>query len=238
MELFDNSIYLAWPVGFVDHYYWISTISLATGEVIIIKCYYRDSSSTTNNRKFKVIFITSKYIFWTETFGTPIKYNNMHIFERDSLLIKRSIVITFIHNLFGFVFDNNISNYIILTKEDYYLRRIIFDDDLNFTSDTKSFQNCINTNQTFGINIKVVNNTIIFVNSNEYFDAFNQTSMQTSIHKMTLDFESGSWESMISAVNQNYASSFGEDITSSALQSTDIVATFAYIKGKFCLSFG
>ena len=162
----------------------------------------------------------------------------MHIFERDSLLIKKSIVITFIHHLFGFVFDNNISNYVIFAKEDYYLRRIIFDDDLNFISDTKAFQNCINTNQTFGINIKVVNNTIIVVNSNEYFDAFNQTSMQTSIHKMTLDFESRSWESTISAANQDYASSFGEDITSSALQSTDKVVTFAYIKGRFCLRIG
>ena len=237
MELFDNSIYLAWSVGLADHYYWISTVSLATGEVIIIKCYFRDSSSTTNNRKFKALFITSKYIFCTETVENPTKYMNMHIFERDSLLIKKSIVITFIHYLFGFVFHNNISNYVIFAKEDYYLRRIIFDDDLNFTSDTKSFQNCINTNQTLGINIKVVNNTMIVVNTNEYFDVFNKTSMQTSIHKMTLDFESGSWESMISIINQNYASSFGEDITSSTLQSTDKVVTFAYIKGKFCLSF-
>ena len=53
MELFDNTIYLAWPIGLGDHYYWISTVYLTTGEVIIIKCYFRDSSSTTNNRKIK-----------------------------------------------------------------------------------------------------------------------------------------------------------------------------------------
>ena len=35
MELFDNTIYLAWPIGLGDHYYWISTVYLTTGEVKI-----------------------------------------------------------------------------------------------------------------------------------------------------------------------------------------------------------
>ena len=67
------------------------------------------------------------------------------------------------------------------------------------------------------------------------YDVFNQTSFQTSIHKFSFDFQSDTWEVFNPIVNQKYSSDFGQDFTLTAIQSTDLNATFAYIKSRFAI---
>ena len=118
-------------------------------------------------------------------------------------------------------------------KEDEYIRKVIFDDDLNFTTETKIFQNWQSISSKDIINLKMINNTFILSNANVYYDAFNQTSFQTSIHKFNLDFQSDTWETFNKIADKKYSLSFGEDLTTTTLISTDLNATFAYIKSRF-----
>ena len=71
MDTYINSVYLAWPSGTIDHYNWIGVVSSDKGEVLIVKWYYKDSLSTTNNRKLKISLISEKFIFVIESFGNP-----------------------------------------------------------------------------------------------------------------------------------------------------------------------
>ena len=50
----NNSVYLAWPTGIFDHYYWIGMVSSDKGLVRVVRWYYKDSLSTTNSRKLKI----------------------------------------------------------------------------------------------------------------------------------------------------------------------------------------
>ena len=67
----NNSVYLAWPSGSIDHYNWIGVVSFDKGLVRIVRWYYKDSLSTTNNRKLKFSLISEKFIFVIESFGNP-----------------------------------------------------------------------------------------------------------------------------------------------------------------------
>ena len=76
MDTDNNSVYLAWPSGTIDHYNWIGVVSFDKGEVLIVRWYYKDSLSSTNNRKLKISLISEKFIFVIESFGSPKIFKN------------------------------------------------------------------------------------------------------------------------------------------------------------------
>ena len=239
IEIWKNtisSIYLSWPVGLVDHYYWISEVFLGTGIVNTSKWYYRNSDSRINNRKFKIFFISEQHIFWEENYSIPSIYKNLIIIDRSSFVPLKVVETLYLQSYFGFLLDINSFLYVVFAKEDFYIRRIIFDEDLNFTSDTKIFKNCENVITPGRMKMFSKNDSIIFGNTNTYVDVFNTTSIQTSIHKMSFDFNSGSWESIIPAINQTYDSYFKENQNSALIQLSDKNVSYSYIKSKISLS--
>ena len=78
---YNNLIYIGWTSGIQDHYYWIVSSLVTSGELYQNKWYFKDSSSLVNGRALTFILISKYHIFAYETITLDKIYRNMIIFE-------------------------------------------------------------------------------------------------------------------------------------------------------------
>ena len=110
----------------------------------------------------EIYHIVSKNLI---SIGCQTIYRNIIVFDNATLNYVK--IITALHDIasVGFSFNNSLK-YELYFKEVYYIRKIIFDDNLSFTTETKIFQNWQNVYANYIMKLIIVNNTFIFANTN------------------------------------------------------------------------
>ena len=204
-------------------YYWFVEIYLDSGVVTKSKWFKVESNVFIKYIFLMVLNVSKDYLFvFQDSYLLANENSSLLIFDRKTFTPIKKIDLNINSYIIKNIFSVN-QKYYIFGMHSNVMQALIIDNSLNYISTSKVFNSSrVNSSSNF-LSIALYNNMLTIAESGPIRGTQNSAISNIIVHKISLDFESESWETLNSVNGTTFAAGFS---------STNLTTGFLFVNSS------